>query len=164
MAPTTGFNNKLYRNTGSVATPVWSEVNQIGDVSIDGLTRGLAELKRRATQFTLNLPSLIQSITASFRLHHGLDSSTFTALRQAFFAATVIEWAIMDGDIDVAAAEGLRIPMLVSDFPWEQPLEDVSGHDVKLAVGYMTSGGNEVVPSWLVVSQNLQWTTTTTTT
>jgi len=141
---------------------VWSEVDEIGDLSIPDLTRGLAELKRRANDFTKNLPSLIQSISVEFRLHHGLDSTTFTALRQAFFAGTVIDWLIMDGTVMVLDNEGLRCQMLVSDFPWDQPLEDVNGHDVRLAVGYFLNGSTEVDPSWYVVDSGNIVTTTTT--
>lgn len=150
--PKTGFNMKLYRNTGSFATPTWLEIGEIGDVSLSDLTRMLAELKRRGKQFTKNLASLIGSITVTFKLPFGLGATNYTYLRTAFFAGTVFEMAIMSGDIAVATEEGLRCPMVMEQFPWNQALEEASGHDVQVKVGYMVSGGSEVDPVWLVVA------------
>lgn len=150
--PATGHKMFLYRNTGTVAVPVWSLVDEVGDVSIPDLSRGLAELKRRASDFTKNLATLIQSIAVEFRLHHGLDATNFDAIRGNFFDGTVEEWAVMNGDITVSDNEGLRIPVLVEQFPWDQPLEDVSGHDVRLAIAYMEEpAGTEIDPNWYTV-------------
>lgn len=144
---------KLYRNTGTVAVPVWSEVAEVGDVSIPDLSMGLAELKRRANDFTKNLPTMIQSIAIEARLIHGLDATNFDAIRANFFAGTIEEWAIMNGDIATAGNEGMRIPALVEQFPWDQPLEDISGHDLRLAIAYMEEPADtEIEPSWYVVS------------
>jgi len=151
-APATGHKLKLYRNTATIASPTWALVAEVGDVSIPDLSIGLAELKRRANQWTKNLASLFQTIALEFRLHHGLDATTFTALRTAFFAQTISEWAIMDGPIATAGSEGLRCPFLIEQFPWDQPLEDVNGHDVRLASAYMVESSTEVDPSWYVVS------------
>jgi len=151
MAPKTGHKMKLYRNTGSVATPVWTEVAQVGDVNIPDLSISLAELKRRASDFTKSLAGLFNSIAIEFNLIHGLDATNFDAIRQAFFAQTVEEWAVMNGDITTSGNEGLKATCLVEQFPWNQPLEEVSGHDVRLALAYMEEGGSEVDPSWYTV-------------
>jgi len=150
--PKTGHQMKIYRNTGVPSTPVWSEVDEVGDVSIPDLTRGLAELKRRASDFTKNLASIIQSIAVEFRLHHGLDPTNFDAIRANFFSGDVEEWAVMNGDITTSGNEGLRLPAIVENFPWDQPLEDVSGHDMRLAIGYMEEASTEVDPEWYTVS------------
>lgn len=152
-SPKTGSKMCFYKNTGSVATPTWLLIDEIGDLSISDFTRALAELKRRANQFTKNLPALIQSISVEFRLHHGMDPTTFTDLVSDFLEATAAEYAVMDGPIADAGSQGLRCPYLLESFPWDQPLEDVSGHDIKLATAYMESGGTEVDPSWYVVEE-----------
>lgn len=151
MAPTVGHKMKLYRNTGTYAAPAWSLVAEVGDVSIPDLSMGLAELKRRGNDFTKNLATMIQSISVEFRLIHGLDSTNFSAIRTNFFAGTVEEWAVMNGDITVSGSQGLRIPALVESFPWDQPLEEVSGHDVRLAIGYLEESGSEIDPEWYTV-------------
>jgi hypothetical protein len=149
--PLTGHRMKMYRNTATPATPTWATVSEVGDVSISDLTRGLAELKRRANDFTKNLPTLIQSIGIEFRLHYGLGATAYTAIRNNFFNATVEEWAVMGGDITVSGVEGLRCPVLVENFPFDQPLEDVAGHDVRLAIGYMVVSSTEIDPSWYII-------------
>lgn len=156
--PKTGHKMFLYRNTGTVASPVWGLVDEIQDANLSDFTRGLAELKRRANNFTKNLASLMQSIAFEFRLHFGLDLATYEAVRDDHFNGTPREWAIMGSDITYDAY-GLRCPFLVEQFPWDQPLEDVSGHDVRLAIAYMLSESVEVDPGWY----NVPTTTTTTT-
>lgn len=150
--PLTGHRMKMYRNVGSPSVASWLEVNEVGDVSISDLARGLAELKRRAKDFTKNLPTLIQSIAIEFRLHYGLGLTAFTAIRSSFFAATAEEWAIMGGDITSTGVQGLRCPVIVEQFPFDQPLEDVAGHDIRLAIAYMTVNGVELDPSWLIIA------------
>lgn len=159
--PETGFNMAMYRNSGTHATPVWNLVSEVGDVSISDLSRVLAQLKRRANGFTKNLPAMIDSIAIEFRLHWGLGPTQYNAIRAAFFAGTVQEWAIMSGPIATNSIQGLTLPVIVEQFPWDQPLENVAGHDVRLAAAYgeNEATAQEVDPYWYIVG-----TTTTTTT
>lgn len=149
--PLTGHKMKLYRNTNTVAAPTWVEIAEIGDVSMPDLSRGVAEVKRRTSDFTKNLPSIIQSIAIEFKLFHGISTTNFDAIRASFFAGTVEEWAIMNGDITVTGNEGLRLPVIIEQFPWDQPLEDVSSHDIRVVVGWMEEASAEVDPVWYPV-------------
>lgn len=152
MTATVGHSMKLYYNSATVASPTWVEIDEVGDVSIADLAVGLAELKRRANDFTKNLATLFQSFAVEFRLHHGLNSTVFDVLRAAFFNKTVTEFAVMNADIATSGNEGMRIPCLIEQFPWDQPLEEVSGHDVRLAIAYMEEpAGTEIDPSWYTV-------------
>ena len=153
MSPKTGHKMKLYRNTGTIETPAWTLVTTVTDVSIPDLTRGMAELKRRGNDFTKNLASLIQSFHIEFHLHYGMDMTNYEEIRENFFAGTPEQWAVMDGLMATVGSQGLVTPVLVEDFPWDQPLEEVSGHDVRLAVAYMEDNtGDEVDPAWLEVT------------
>jgi len=154
MAPKVGHKMKMYRNTGTIGVPVWSEVDEVGDVSIPDFSMGMAELKRRANNYTKNLATLMQSISFEFRMHFGLDSTNYDAIRANFLAGTAEEWAVMSGDITTSGEEGLRVPVLVEQFPWDQALEEVSGHDVRLAIAYFEESvsSSEVDPSWYTVS------------
>ena len=150
--PSTGHSMHLYRNTGTVAVPIWTLVDEVGDVSIPDFERGLAELKRRSSNYTKNLATLIQGISIEFRLHYGLDATNYDAIRTAFIAGTVVEWLILDQLVETSGSQGLRVPVIVQSFPWDQPLEDISGHDVRLAIAYMEEpAGTEIEPSWLTV-------------
>lgn len=140
--PKTGHLMKLYLNTGSFGTPVWTLFNEIGDVSLPDFSIATAELKRRANNFTKNLASLFNATALEFRLHHGLDADAFGAVRGQFLARVSREWLIANGLIATIGTEGFRFPALVAQFPWDQPLEDVSGHDVRLE---LTMGGTKEV-------------------
>lgn len=149
--PKTGHKMKAYRNTGTPSVPVWVEVGEIGDLSISDMSRILAQLKRRANGFTKNLSSLVDSIAVEFRLHFGLGTTQYTAIQTKFFDGLPEEWAIMSGNVAGPAEQGLRCPFIVESFPMDQALENAAGHDVRLAIAYMTVTSVEVEPSWFVV-------------
>jgi hypothetical protein len=150
MSAKTGHKMFLYRNTGTHASPTWSVIEELSDVNMPDLSRGMAELKRRAKDWTKNLPTLIQSFSIEFKLWHGLGATQFDALRTAFFAATPYEYALFDGAIATTGSQGLIFQAFISEFPWSQNLEEVSGHDMKLAVGYMEESSAELDPAWSV--------------
>ena len=150
--PNTGGNMKLYRNTGTYGTPVWVLMGDIGDVNIPDMARTIAELKRRSSAFTVGLAALIQMISIEFKFIHGLDATNFTALRTAFFAGTAEEWAVMDGLVATVGNQGLRCPVVIEQFPWQQNLEDVSDHDIVAKAAYYESpAGTAREPVWFVV-------------
>jgi hypothetical protein len=144
----TGTTMKLYYSTGTIATPVWVLVDEIGDVSMTNFSRGSAELKRRGKKFIKSMPTLISPAEIQFSFIHGLGSAAFTVIKDDFLAGTVKEWLMADGLVATVGTQGLRLPAFVMDFPWNQPLEDVSQHDIKLQLGYMTEGATEIDPSW----------------
>jgi hypothetical protein len=153
MTVKTGHEMKLYMNSGSHETPTWTLIDEVGDVSIPDLAIGLAELKRRKSNFTKNLAGTFQSIAVEFQLSHDGAAANFKTLIAAFFARTVKEWAIMDGAITTTGSAGLRIPLLIEQFPWDQPQDDVSGHAVRLAVALMEDpAGTELDPSWYEIT------------
>lgn len=159
--PQTGQKQKAYVNNGTHAVPVWLELTNIGDLQIADLTRNVAELKRRNNDYTKGLPSLIGLIGIEFRLHWGLTKTVYDLLRAALFSGTSYEFAIMNGAIATNGNQGLTLPALVQNFPWDQSLENVSGHDVRLCTAYKEDevNGGELDPYWFIVG-----TTTTTTT
>jgi hypothetical protein len=149
--PVVGKNMKFYRNSATRATPTYVLISEIGDLNVSDLTRGLAELKRRANGFVKNLPVFINSIAVEFRLIFGLDTTSYTILRSAFFSGACIDYAVMNDIIDEEGSEGLLLPAIVEQFPWNQNLEDVSAHDIRLATGYLVEVGQEIDPAWLAV-------------
>lgn len=149
--PKVGHKMKLYRNTGTVDSPVWGEISEVGDVKLNGLELTTAELKRRANQFSKELPALFGPFNIEARLHHGLGATIFEAVRGDFFAQTPREYAICNGSISADGTQGLRFAGFLKAFPWDQALEDVSGHDISIAHTYLESGGTEIDPSWLEV-------------
>ena len=124
-----------------------------GSASVEGRIdpATVAELKRRANGFTKNLATLFQSISVEFRMIHGLDPTNFDAIRTNFFNQTVEEWLVYNGLQAVTGNQGFRLPAIVEQFPWDQPLEEVSGHDMRLALAYFEEpAGVEIDPAWAV--------------
>lgn len=155
LGPKVGHDMYLYRGTGTYASPTWGLISQIGDVNIPELNMGLAELKRRANNFVKNLPTLVQSISVEFNLIHGLDATIFESMIEEFFDGTPRDWLILDGTSATSGAQGLRLPALIQNFPWNQPLEEVSDHQIRLACAYfpVSAGDPEVErdPEWYEV-------------
>lgn len=161
MRAVTGGNMKMYRNTGTDGTPVWVLVPSVEDVSIPDFERSMAELKMRSSQFASNLAAIIQTISVNFKLWYGIDSTNFSALQQCFFQGIAEEWAIMDDLITTTGSQGLRIPMLVAQFPFDQALEAAASLDVTLKTAYMESPpGTRIDPSWYTVAGGTSTTTT----
>ena len=102
MRPVVGANMFLYRNTGTFTVPVWNLVSAVEDVAISNLAVTLAELKMRSSAFTKNLAALFDSIKVEFKHWYGIDSSTVTALINAFFGRASEEWALMDANTNAA--------------------------------------------------------------
>ena len=151
--PLSGHKCKLYRNTGSAGTPVWDSIDAVGDVSLSDFNMGLAELKARISNFALNLPTLIQTIALEFDLKFGLDMTTWSGLKDDFLAGTPRQYAVMDGAIATATQQGLVLPGLIENFPWDQGLEKVVDSAVRIVSAYYESpAGTRVDPAWLVVS------------
>lgn len=151
QGPNTGGNMKLYRNTGTYAIPVWVLMAEIGDVNIPDLARTMAEMKRRSSQFAVNFAALIQTISIEFKQWHGLDATNFTAMKTNFFAGTAEEWGLFDTLVATSGSQGLRCPVLIAEWPWQQNLEDVSDHDLVAKTAYWESpAGTAVNPTWYV--------------
>lgn len=161
MRAKTGGNMNMYRNTGSNATPVWVLVASVEDVNISDLTRSLAEIKRRSSQFVTNLAALIQTIKLAFKLWYGIDSTNFTALQLMFFGGNAEEWAVMDDLITTTGSQGLRCAYIVSSFPISENIEDAASIDVELSTAYYESPvGTAVDPSWYTVAGGTSTTST----
>lgn len=152
FSPRTGYSMALYLNTGTTSSPVFNLVSEVGDVSISDLSRVLAQLKRRANGYTKNLPAMMDSMSVEFRLHFGLGKTVYDLIRAAFFNATPYIWLVLAApNPNTTGNQGLSIPAVIEQFPWDQPLENVSGHDVRLAITYMEESGTEVDPFWYIV-------------
>ena len=162
MRPTTGGNMFMYRSSsGSNAAPTWVLVSAVEDVAISDLTRSLAEIKLRASQFVSNLAALIQTISLEFKTWYGIDTTNWSALQSLFFSGSTEEWAVMDAPITVTGAQGLRFPAIVSEFPLDEGIENAASNDCVLKTAYWESpAGTRIDPSWYTVSGGSSTTTT----
>ncbi len=141
-----GSQAKLYRNTGTYDTPVWAEMPNVKDLTLnletstaDATTRGNSGWK--ATMAALKDGSVdLEAVWDS-------DDEGFAALREAYFANGTIETAVMDGDITVAGSEGLRATMSVTNFTRNEKLEETITASVTIKPAYSAHA-----PVWMVIS------------
>lgn len=142
----------LFHNSADYAAPTWVEIPEIGDLSFSELSMNLAEINVRSSKWTGNLPAQ-QRMAFEFTHLYGSDKTNWDLLKDAFFNRTVIEFAIMDGDVNVTGTyEGIRMQGLVEQFPWTQNLEEASMADtVRIALSYQDSAGTPREPEWYTV-------------
>lgn len=134
-----------YRSAGSWGSPTWTEITNVRDVTLnleagefDGSTRGSVWRRKARTLLDAGV---------DIELLHKPGNAAQNALRDAFLNGTLIDLAIMDGDITVAGTQGLRAEMSVMSFGRGEPLEEGLTIPVKVTPGISTNS-----PEWKVVT------------
>ena len=118
-----GQAGKLYRNTGTHATPVWSEMKRVKDVNVP-LTKGEAEVSRRESAWEMFIGAMKQAgLSFGYQHKRGTDTDR-AALADSYLNGTPIEFAVMDDDITTPGAFGFKGYFEVFEFPLDQPLKD----------------------------------------
>lgn len=123
---------KLYRNTGTWAIPVWTEIDIIKDAKYQ-LSPQMTDVTVRKHGAWKRQEQTLLDFSAEFDLRVQVDKladANYVALRDAAVNATPIEFAFTNGPIATAGNEMLRITCELSGFGEEQPL----GDDVKINV------------------------------
>ena len=141
-----GLNAKLYRNTGDYPTPVWAEMPNVKDLTLN-LETGSADVTTRGNGGWRATLATLKEGTVEFESVWDADDEGFAALRQAYFSNGTVEVAVMDGDITVAGTEGLRAMMSVTNFSRNEPLEEAITASISLKPAYAVNP-----PEWLVTS------------
>jgi len=140
-----GLSCKMYRNTGTWASPTWSEITIAKDVTFS-LEKGKADGSRRGVTWRQSIGTL-KDAEISMELVHETGDSNFTALRSAFLNGTIVEILVLDGSVATSGSEGLRAEMEVFSFSRAEPLEDVVMDSVTLAPSAQASND----PVWYTV-------------
>ena len=140
-----GVDAKLYRNTGSYASPSWSEVSNVKDVTLN-LEKGEADVTTRAANGWRASKGTLKEMTIEFEMLWLTSDSGFTAIKDAFLNNTTIEFLALDGSISVQGNQGPRAEMDVISFTRNEPLEEGMTVSVSLKT---TQSDNP--PSWYEV-------------
>lgn len=145
--PRTGLEMKLYYDTATSSdTPVWVLMKGIGDVSMEGLERGNAEIKSRDYDYTLSLPTIMGVPSITFKFYFGLDPASQALVMNDFMNKVRRKWFVASGDVTVAGTEGWLLPGVVSSLNWSQALEEASSYDCKVsAVALKNAAGTSLV-------------------
>jgi asparagine synthetase A len=142
----TGRQAKSYYNTGSHASPVWVEMKRIVNLT-QPFSKGEAELKDRESDFAKVLGGL-KTIGLKFTYHerHSTNDTVFAALWDSWFNDTAVEFAAMNGAINVAGNKGYRAFLMVTEMERGEELEGVIEWDVTLKLTEHEEAGATVEP------------------
>lgn len=122
----TGNQGKLYRNTGTAALPVYSEVKRVIDLTTP-LTKGEADVSRRESNWKLLKGTLKEgSIEFGYRYKRGKDGADaeYAALLDSYVSGTAVQYVAMDGDITDDGARGFSAFCECFDLTKDEPLTD----------------------------------------
>jgi hypothetical protein len=146
MAVKLGLDAKLYRNTGTYAAPVWNEVKNVKDVTLN-LEAGEADVTTRGNAGWRATVATLKDASIEFEMVWDSADDDFAAIRDAFLNRTPIELAVMDGDITTTGSQGLRASCIVTNFSRNEALEEAITVSVTVKPTYADNA-----PSWMTVS------------
>ena len=141
-----GMDAKLYRNTGSYGSPVWNEVKNVKDVTLN-LEAGEADVTTRGNAgWRANIATL-KDASLEFEMVWDTADDDFTASRTVFLTNAAIAFAVLDGPVATSGSQGLRASMAITNFSRAEPLEEA----IKVSVtAKPTSADNP--PEWMTAA------------
>jgi len=138
-----GLDARLYYNSGTYASPVWTKVVNVRDVTLN-LEAGEAEFTSRdSSGWRAHLPTL-KSATVDFDLLWDTAAAGFSNLRDAFLNGTTVDVRVMDEDIAATGAQGMRAICSVTQWNRNEPLEEA----LTVSVSIKPAPNTSQVPSW----------------
>jgi len=140
-----GMEARLYRNTGTYETPTWTEIDNVKDVTLN-LETGEADVTTRANNGWRATAATLKDGSVEFEMVWDTADAGFTAIQEAYFDNTAIEFAVMDGDIATSGTQGLRATMAVTNFSRNEPLEEAITVSVTIKPTYADNA-----PEWMEV-------------
>src|SRR5687767_3650409 len=141
-----GLDGKTYRNTGTYAAPTWNELKNIRDLTLS-LEKGEADVTTRGNNGWRAIVATLKDASVEFELVWDTTDDDFIAIRDSYLNNTVLELAIMDGDITTSGSQGLRASFMVTNFSRGEPLEEAMLVSVTVKP---TLAAN--APTWMTVA------------
>lgn len=145
MARKLGLAGKLFRNTGTYASPVWNEIGNVKDLTLN-IEKGEADLSVRANNGWETIVATLKKASVEFTMVYDTADDDFTAIQTAFFSDAQIEFAIMDGAM-TTGAQGLRASCEILKFGRNEPLTEGMTVPVSIKPGYSSNA-----PAWYAVA------------
>jgi len=140
-----GMEAKLYRNTGTYAAPVWVELTNVKDLTLN-LEAGEADVTTRGNAGWRATVATLKDGSIEFDMVWDTADTNFTAIQSAFFNNTTIEFAVLDGDVTSSGSQGLRATMSITKFTRNEALEESIAVSVTAKPTYATNA-----PEWMTV-------------
>jgi hypothetical protein len=143
MAIKLGMDAKLYRNTGSFASPTWNLIPNVKDLTLS-LETGEADVTTRGNNGWRATVATLKDGSVEFEMIWDTEDDDFTAIRNAFLNNTSLELAILDGLSSVAGSQGLRASFMITGFTRNEPLEEAITVSVSAKPTYSANP-----PAWM---------------
>ncbi len=141
-----GMEAKLYRNNGDFATPDWVEMQNVKDLTLN-LEAGEADVTTRGNAGWRATIATLKDGSIEFEMVWDTEDANFTAIKDAFFGNTTVEFAVMDGDVTTTGSQGLRAEMSITGFSRSEALEEAIMVSVTAKPTYSANP-----PEWMTVA------------
>jgi hypothetical protein len=143
-----GLDARLYMNSGTYASPTWSGLNTVRDLTLN-LETGEADVSTRSNQGWRATVSTLKDASLEFELFIDPEDSGFTSVVNAFLQNEPIEFVVVDGPVSGPASigyHGLRATCRIASFSRNEALEEATTASVTAKPTY-----SENPPSWMSV-------------
>lgn len=141
-----GLEAKLYRNTATYAAPTWVEMKNVKDLTLN-LEASEADVTTRGNAGWRATLAALKDGSIEYEMVWDTADPDFTAIKDAFFGNTSVEFAVMDGDVTTAGSQGLRATMSITSFSRSEALEEAISVSVTAKPTYAANP-----PEWMTVS------------
>lgn len=138
---------KLYYNTGSYASPTWTLICNVKDLTLN-MSNDETDTTTRCGGGTREYIAGLTDISITFNMLYDPADTPWEAIRAAFMTKASLEFLCLDGLVATAGSEGLRATMVVTSFNITQTLGDTIMTDVTLRP---TPNAN-AAPAWYTAS------------
>jgi len=118
-----GQDCKLYRNTGTYGSPVWTLITTVRDLTL-GLEKGQADVSTRGNNGWRANASTLKEGSIEFEIVWKPGDVQVGAIRDAFLNNTSMELLALDGPVATAGSQGLRATCDITSFSRNEPLEE----------------------------------------
>jgi hypothetical protein len=140
-----GLDAKLYRNTGTFASPTWNEVINVKDLTLN-LEAGEADVTTRGNNGWRATVATLKDGSIEFEMVWDTEDLDFAAIRDTFLNRGAMEFAVMDGGIADSGSQGLRATCMVTNFSRNESLEEAITVSVTVKPTYSVNA-----PIWMVI-------------
>ena len=150
MAHVLAEDAKLYYNTGSYASPTWTEICGVKDLTLS-LEKDEIDVTTRCSGGFKEFADGLLDANVTFNMLYDPADAAFTALQNAFFGKSALEFAVMDGALPPASGEtsqGLRATCMVKSFSRSESLGDARMTDVAIR----PVANNDAAPAWYSIT------------
>jgi len=143
-----GLDARLYLNSGTHASPTWSGLNNVRDLTLN-LETGEADVSTRANEGWRATVSTLKDASLEFELVIDPEDSGFTSVVNAFLQNEPVEFVVLDGPISgegSVGSQGLRASFRIASFSRNEALEEAVTASVTAKPTY-----SENAPVWMTV-------------